>query len=72
MLVGHGVSPSVGLLLAERIHQTYRSPAAAEPFYRKNDTLLSGIRGQIFYLGAYVGSEVTGYVIVEGQAKILL
>jgi hypothetical protein len=28
------------LVLAERIHQTYRFPAAAKPFYRKNDTLL--------------------------------
>ncbi|HEY5481027.1 MAG TPA: hypothetical protein VIL39_06065, partial [Verrucomicrobiae bacterium] len=41
MLVGHGVPPSVGLVLAERIHQTYRFPAAAKPFYRKNDTLFN-------------------------------
>jgi len=29
------------------------------------------IMGQIFYLGAYTGSTVTGYVVVEGQAKLL-
>jgi hypothetical protein len=60
MLVGHGVSPSVGLLLAERIHQTYRSPAAAEPFYRKNDTLLFPVGGVLQLLGGLL----TGIAVV--------
>jgi hypothetical protein len=62
MLVGHGVAPSVGLEIAERIHQTYRFLAEADPFYRKNDTLLLAILFHTWWKLALYESSTSGSV----------